>query len=113
MNKTVLLALLAGLTGGLATRYIAPPVAFAQNQPAVTREVRAQSFTLVDSSDRTIGVFSAEAVPNRFRATIVNPGPNATVQRIPEMRVVLRDAGGREIWSAESDPIRPLSQNFR
>ncbi len=111
MNKTVLLALIAGLVGGMATRYIAPPTAFAQDQAAATKEIRAQSFTLVDSTDQAIGSFTTEAIPNRFRAMIT--GPNSTIQRLPEMRVVLRDARGREMWSAESDAVRPLSQTFR
>ncbi len=110
MNKTVLLALLAGLAGGMATRYIAPPVAFAQDQSSVTKEIRAQSFTLVDSTDQVVGSFAAEPIPNRFRSIITNRGPNPTVQRVPEMRIVLRDSRGREIWSADSDPVRPLSQ---
>jgi hypothetical protein len=32
MYKTVALALAAGLLGGMLTRYIAPPAAYAQNQ---------------------------------------------------------------------------------
>ena len=50
MKKTLTatLALVADFIGGLLTRYIAPPVALAQNQPPITKEIRAQSFTLVD-----------------------------------------------------------------
>ena len=60
-NKlSIALALVAGLLGGLLTRYIAPPATFAQNQAPITKEMRAQSFTLVDSSDHTLGVFTAE-----------------------------------------------------
>jgi hypothetical protein len=108
MNKNVFVALIAGLLGGLATRYISLPIAFAQNRPSVTREVRAQSFTLVDPSDRTLGIFSAE--PVRFGAIVRNPGgANPTIQ--PQMRIVLRDADGHELWSAGSDvQIRPLSE---
>jgi hypothetical protein len=55
MNRplTVVLALGGGLLGGLLTRYIGPPSAFAQNQAPVAKEIRAQSFTLVDSSNRS------------------------------------------------------------
>ena len=63
MNKPliIVLALGGGLLGGLLTRYIGPPSAFAQNQASVTKEIRAQSFTLVDSSNRTIGTFTSDA----------------------------------------------------
>ncbi len=61
-NKLVIaFALVAGLVGGLLARYLAPPSAFAQNQAPVTKELRAQSFTLVDSSNRTVGTFSFRA----------------------------------------------------
>ena len=110
-NKLVIaVALVAGLVGGLLSRYGAPPSAFAQNQAPVTKEVRAQSFTLVDPTDRTIGTFTAE--PDG--ATWV-PGPTPRdlpqPQRIaPRARIVLRDSNGREIWSAGGSSIRQLSQ---
>ena len=112
-NKLVIaLALVAGLVGGLLSRYTAPPPAFAQNQAPVTKEVRAQSFTLVDPTDRTIGTFTAE--PDGPTSVLV-PGP--TPRDLPQpqrtasrARIVLRDANGREIWSAGGSAIRPLSQ---
>src|SRR4029077_1093047 len=96
MNKTlsVTLALVAGLLGGLLTRYIAPPAAFAQNQAPVTTEIRAQSFTLVDPADRTVGTFRVEGVPGSDW----------------NRRIVLRDSNGHEIWSAGESAIRPVSQ---
>lgn len=102
MNKTLTmaLALAAGLLGGLLTRYIAPPPAFAQNQPPVTKELRAQSFALVDSSDRTVGVFTAEPALKT---------PNSYQGSLTPTRIVLRDANGREIWSAGGNAIRPLT----
>ena len=61
-NKVVIaLALIAGLTGGLLARYVAPQAAFAQNQAPVMQEIRAQSFTLVDSSNRVVGTFTSDA----------------------------------------------------
>ena len=101
MNKTltVALALAAGFVGALLTRYIAPPAAFAQNQAPVAKEIRAQSFTLVDSSDHVAGTFTVEPV-NRV------PSPN---QVLPQ-RIVLRDSNGREIWSAGGNAIRPVSE---
>ena len=64
-NKLVMVfALIAGFGGGLLSRYLAPPSAFAQNQAAVTKEIRAESFTLVDSMNRPVGTFvSAPAGP--------------------------------------------------
>jgi len=107
MSKTVLVALFLGFLGGLATGFIAAPVALAQSQTAVTREVRAQSFILVDPSDRMVGMFAAEPVPNRFRRIA---GPSQTVQQVPEMRIVVRDAYRRELWSIDTEAARPASQ---
>jgi hypothetical protein len=114
MNKhlNVVLALVAGLLGGLLTRYIAPPATFAQDQ--APKEIRAQSFTLVDTSDRTVGTFTFERVPGGpiFQDGRFGRFPNNQV--VPEppvpMRIVLRDANGHEIWSAGGSAIRPLSQ---
>ena len=98
MNKilTVTLALVAGSVGGLLTHYIAPPVALAQNQAPITKEIRAQSFTLVDPSDHTVGTFSYEPAPD--------PRP------MTPPRIVLRDSVGRELWSAGGSGIRRLSE---
>jgi hypothetical protein len=107
MNKTltVALALAAGLIGGLLTRYIAPPAAFAQTQAPVTTpvttEIRAQSFTLVDSSDHTLGVFRAEPASKAINPNLGGHTP---------MRIVLRDSNGREIWSAGGSGIRPVTE---
>ena len=114
MNKPliIVLALGGGLLGGLLTRYIGPPSAFAQNQASVTKEIRAQSFTLVDSSNRTIGTFTSDA----DGPPAPPPAPGNTIpprlQRGPAWRshIVLRDSEGREIWSAGEAQIRPLSQ---
>jgi hypothetical protein len=93
-NLSVALALVAGLLGGLLTRYIAPPVALAQDQTPITKEIRAQSFTLVDQSDHTVGTFTVEERTMPSRPT----------------RIVLRDANGREMWSAGGSAFRPLAQ---
>ncbi|HWE49660.1 MAG TPA: hypothetical protein VG273_07725 [Bryobacteraceae bacterium] len=104
-----ILPLLAGLLGGILTRYIAPPVALAQTPPAVTKEVRAQSFTLVSPNDQTAGTFTAEPVPGMGgRVIIHNRGlPNQTTETIRPMRIVLRDPQGNELWSAGGSGIRP------
>ena len=97
----------------MATRYIAPPVALAQNPAPITREIRAQSFTLVDSSNHSIGTFLVEPVPGRSIATFSNPGqPNQAIVDLTPKRIVLRNAAGREIWSAGPDDhaeIHPLT----
>jgi len=88
-NKlSITLALAAGLLGGLFSRYIAPPAAFAQNQPP--KEIRAQSFTLVDPAGRTLGTFVPEATLQ---------GRPGVAERLPS-RILLLDPNGREIWSA-------------
>jgi hypothetical protein len=99
MYKTVALALAAGLLGGMLSRYIAPPAAYAQNQAPQTApmEIRAQSFVLVDKSDQTIGTFS------------VIPGPLGPFGRPILPRIVLRDSSGREIWSAGGSALQPLT----
>jgi hypothetical protein len=112
-NKlNVTIALFTGLAGGMLTRYIAPQPAFAQAQ-APTKEIRAQTFTLVDPSDRTVGTFSVEgglAVAADGK-TIIQRGPNLGDPRnAVRQRIVLRDATGQEIWSAGGSPIRALSQ---
>ena len=55
MNIT--LALAAGLLGGLLSRYLAPTPAFAQTQTQapVAREIRAQSFILVNKRRQAPG----------------------------------------------------------
>ena len=101
MNKTltVTLALVAGFVGGLLMRYIVPPVALAQNQAPITKEIRAQSFTLVDPSDHTIGTFTYEPAPGAFAIRPMTPP-----------RIVLRDSGGRELWSAGGTAFHRLSE---
>lgn len=95
MNRNVVLFLMAGLLGGMIARYTAPTVALAQNPPTVIKELRAQSFTLVDRLDHPVGNFSAER-DHRNAST----------------RIVLRDAGGRVIWSAGDTGIQPLTTHL-
>ena len=90
-------ALVAGLAGGIISRYISPVSAFAQAPAAPAAEVRAQSFVLVDSSDQTVGTFT---VASRANARGVTTGS----------RIVLRDKTGREIWSAGSVGVVPISE---
>jgi len=93
-NKlTIAVALAAGLTGGILTRFIAPPPVFAQapaTTPAQTAadEVRAKNFVLVDQNNREVGVFTVEPSSDHAMAVGLTPGPH----------IVLRDARGGVIW---------------
>jgi hypothetical protein len=122
-NKlTVSFALLAGLAGGMLTRFIAPAPVFAQapvqilpapapaTSAPVTREIRAESFALVDQYDNVVGTFAAE--PTGPPVRMIPRGFGAPVQRSP-MRIVLRDSYGHEIWSAGGSAIRPLMSTVR
>jgi hypothetical protein len=77
------LALAAGFTGGILSRYIAPGSAFAQAQPP--KEIRAESLVLVDSNNSVVGTFGVSS-------PVPKPGAKQTV--------VLLDANNREIWRA-------------
>jgi hypothetical protein len=115
-NKLVVaIALAAGLAGGMLTRYIAPPTAFAQApaapaQPPVTDELRARSFVLVDQSNNAVGTFTAEPASGNYART--SPGP-APLQRGAPARIVLKDAYGHQIWSAGGTMLRPLDATVR
>jgi hypothetical protein len=67
----------------------------------ITKEVRAQSFTLVDSSDHALGVFTTESASRAVNSYMGEPTP---------VRIVLRDSKGREIWSAGGSGIRPVTE---
>jgi hypothetical protein len=112
MNKTLTIALglAAGLVGGLLTRYIAPPAAHAQDQAAVAKEIRAQSFTLVDEFDHTAGTFSYEPAPGARMMLQRPPSFNQPAPRVRPGRIVLRDSNGREIWSAGGNGLIPVSE---
>jgi hypothetical protein len=118
-NLSVTVALFAGLLGGLLTRYIAPSPAFAQNQASATKEIRAQSFTLVDAQNRTVGTFTTEPASGLLPAP-PTPPPGAPPVPPPSTppgrglsgtRIVLRDSNGREIWSAgDTAQFRQLAE---
>ena len=90
----IALAFIAGVSGGLLSRYIAPPAAFAQNQQRPEAEIRARSFVLVDPADRPVGTFTTETSGMR------NPAG---------YRVILRDPSGRIIWGAGGTGIHPAT----
>ena len=59
-NKfTVLLAVVAGFTGGFLSRYTSPSPVHAQ-EPAFQQEVRARKFVVVDENGATRGAFGIE-----------------------------------------------------
>lgn len=77
MNKRiVVIAFAAGVMGGVISHYVSPPLVHAESSP---REVRAQSFVLINERGTVVGTFSEEAD-----------------------RAVLKlfDAHGEEIWRA-------------
>ena len=104
-NKlTIVVALAAGLSGSALMRYVAPPVAFAQDRTPVAKEIRAQSFTLVDQSNNVIGVFTSEPVQGAFRDV-----PGSSTAKGP-MHIVLRNPNGRVIWSPDDNTkLLPLT----
>jgi hypothetical protein len=83
----VVLALAAGLVGGLVSRYVAPTVALAQAQPA-PKELRAQNFVLVNDQGNPVGLFGFD------------PQGKPIIKLIAE--------NGRTIWSSEM-PLAPYS----
>ena len=90
MNLTLSIA--AGLLGGLLSHYVAPLSVFAQAQ-AVPKEIRAQSFVLVDEQSRVLGLFSSDQSKGKASSYIK-----------------LFDSNGREIWAASETKFRPLGQ---
>ncbi|MDQ1469028.1 MAG: hypothetical protein QOJ99_508 [Bryobacterales bacterium] len=104
-NKlTMGVALAAGVCGSAIMQYLAPPLAFAQVQMPVAKEIRAQSFRIVDQSSNVIGVFTSEPVQGAVRDV-----PGTSTQKVP-MRIVLRDQNGCVIWSPDvSTKLLPLT----
>ena len=95
MNRklNLVLALGAGLAGGILSRYIAPATAFAQTQPP--KEIRAGSFVLLDPNNNVVGT---------FRASAPVPKPGGL-----KPAVVLLDDNNQEIWRAGVS-VRTLAQ---
>ena len=81
------LSIAAGLLGGLLSHYIWTPPVHAQSAESAPKEIRAQSFVLVDSKGVAQGVFSVDESG-----------------RIPTIK--LHDGYGQEIWQAGGSGIR-------
>ena len=99
MNQkwTLVLAVSAGFLGG-ALSHVSLVSVHAQPPNAVPKEIRAQSFVLVDPSDHAMGTFVVEPLSPQY----VNGKP------VVEPHIVLRDSSGREIWRAGGSALRPL-----
>jgi len=82
----LVLAFAAGVMGGLLSQAIATKPVLAESQAPPPREIRAQSFVLVDEAGSVLGKFSVDGVGR------------------PALR--LFDSRGREIWSAEGPILR-------
>ena len=84
MNRKVnfTLALAAGLLGGVLSRYLTPTPVFAQAQAPAPREIRAQSFLVVNKQGAPLGRigFDSDGLPN----------------------ITLVDEDGRTIWSTKA-----------
>ena len=89
------LSIAAGLLGGIFSHYIWTQPVQAQNQTPAPKEVRAQSFVVVNEKGETQGVLTF-GEPKNGRTS-----------------VKLFDSNGREIFSAGGSPMRPLSGALR
>jgi hypothetical protein len=111
-NLTLVIALTAGLLGGVLSRYLALPSVHAQAPAPNPVEVRAQSFSLTDDQGSVVGTFMVR--DDAARVIRRGPGPQATQPANPPARsprIVLLNQDGREIWSAGGSSIRPLASN--
>ena len=86
------LSLAAGLLGGLLSHSLTSTVAHAQTEPPPPKELRAQSFALVDDKGHVFATISIDQPQGRSG------------------HIKLFDANGREIWSAGAARFRPLSE---
>jgi hypothetical protein len=89
------LSIAAGLLGGIFSHYVWTQPVQAQNQTPAPKEVRAQSFVVVNEKGETQGVLTF-GEPKNGRTS-----------------VKLFDSNGREIFSAGGSPMRPLSGALR
>ena len=88
MNLGVSIA--AGLLGGFLSHYISPKLVHAQTQVAPPKEIRAQTFVLVNDAGIPAGLFGFD----------LNGRPD----------VILLDKTGKVLWSASGKPnTRPLN----
>lgn len=61
MNKrTVVLSMAAGLLGGVASHYLTPELVHAQSKNPAPKEIRAESFVLVNEKGVVLGTLADE-----------------------------------------------------
>jgi hypothetical protein len=102
-KSNLIFSFVAGMAGAAIMHYTAPSLAFAQDQAPVAKEIRAQSFALVDASNNVIGTFTSEPLQG---VSVRWPG---TPLKLPS-RIVLRDPNGRVIWTPDSSTkLLPLT----
>jgi hypothetical protein len=89
------LSIAAGLLGGMFSHYVWTQPVYAQNQTSEPKEVRAQSFVVVNEKGKVQGVLTF-GEPKNGRTS-----------------VKVFDSNGREIFSAGGSPMRPLSGALR
>jgi hypothetical protein len=77
----VTLALIAGLVGGLASRYLTPIPVFAQAETPIPKELKARQFVIVNQEGKALGVFGLD--------------PDGT----PMIKLI--DERGRTLWSTQ------------
>jgi hypothetical protein len=83
----VILALAAGLLGGIVSRHLTPTPVFAQAQAPIPKEIKAQKFVIVNEDGKALGVFGFDH--------------NGTPM------VKLTDENGRTIWSTQPTILLP------
>jgi hypothetical protein len=99
MNRmTIVVALAAGLVGGVISRYVSPAPVLAQQSAAdpAPVELRAQRFALVNQDGAIVATFMID-----------QPKPPDNPFAPPSIRLV--DRSGKEIWSAGGNPVRKLA----
>jgi hypothetical protein len=100
MNKmTIVVALVAGVVGGVISRTISPAPVLAQQAQAPSPaavELRAQRFSLVNQDGMVVGTFMVDKAK-----------PLEGMPYKPTIRLL--DFNGKEIWSAGGDPVRKLA----
>jgi hypothetical protein len=87
------LSLAAGLLGALLSHYVSPELVHAQTQIVPAKEIKAQSFVLVDGQGTTAGVIGFDK------------DGNASIK--------LLDKAGKIVWTAGAKPsLAPLSSGL-
>src|ERR1700742_3058428 len=107
MNRmSAVVALLAGLVGGVISRYISPAPVLAQQTPAQSPApvgLRAQRFSLVNPQGDVVATFTLDEPKPLF------PGSRQTGVPFTPPSIRLLDSNGKELWRAGGSPVRNLA----